>query len=78
MCASLTLPNKRYGKTPRAQYSGAVCGSPALYHVYSNSASNGAESFVPRRRWRSASMAECSEAYKEPATWWRSVSPAGY
>jgi hypothetical protein len=55
LLAARRLPVRRYGRTPRAQYRGAVWESSASYQEYSRAASVEGESWLPRRRWRSAS-----------------------
>ena len=54
------LPVRRYGRTPRAQYSGAVCESSASYQAYSREARVEGESWLPSRRWRSVSYGSSS------------------
>lgn len=53
--AERRFPVRRYGRTTRAQYRGAVEGSSSVYQVYSRRVRSSGESFVPRIRCFSAS-----------------------
>jgi hypothetical protein len=65
LLAARRFPVRRYGSTPRAQYNGAVCESSASYQEYSREASVDGESWLPRRRWRSASYGSRSGSQLE-------------